>query len=676
MRNITISLLFITAITNILSAGELVFNQETYNNRLKEYRRNAIENFNGNAIPIQAYLGQEVDRSTLNDIIENMPTNGEFDFKLVQLVRILFFSHGEYDNLILPAIDTIPLWLTPNEDTRVYWSENHAMMWLSSAWLLKEKYGIDKDPDLRKKIVHDLDLKIDYGYYEFFSSVYFPYTLSALLNLVDFSKDREIHDKAVLATDRLLTEILLLVNNKGVFFPATARNYRNYYENAYGNNHNHLIYLLTGMGEKPEKATHAAAFLATSTYDVQKVVESWSSTENLILKNGHSISDIGKINQDLSLVDRVVFQWSGGAFFHPKVALETAQLLNDYNLWGHEEFKDFREFKNIPLNLAPILSEVASSISYSSVNTQANIAIFKNKGVTLSSIQNFWKGKAGYQQWPWSAAVDDIAVNAQTGDATQPLGEHSITVNSTLPYIQQKDNLALIMYRPHKSLKLFGRDKHDVVLMWDNDNFDEYREVGKWIVGRRGNSYIGVLRHCTDIINSTYFCDDQDGQLWACIVGNQDMYGSFENFVDKIRHSQYQEKWNYVFDKAEWHYYGMVKVDDIKLDYDWVEGLTEKPDDPKTDPLVTSVKSHTLEPSLNLYPNPAKDVIKIDLSILNSQGNIKLSIINDIGKTVFSQELSPSYSLYEVSTQNFSPGIYFLYVETSDGTVSQKLIIQ
>ncbi|MCO5234348.1 MAG: T9SS type A sorting domain-containing protein [Chitinophagales bacterium] len=661
---------------NFLIAGDLLYNQEAYNNRLKEYQENAIANFNSNSIPIQAYLNQAVDNATLNSIIENIPTNGEFDFNLVQLIRILFFTHGEYDTLILSAIDTIPLQLTPNERTRVYWSENHVMMWLSSAWLLKEKYGIDKVPDIRKKLIHDLDLKIEYGFYEFFSSIYFPYTLSGLLNLIDFSQDQEIRDKAILATNRLLSEILLLVNDKGMLFPATARNYRNLYTNTYDRNYSHLIYLLTGLGEKPQKASHAAAFLATSNFNSQKVIESWNSKENLILHNGHPIANIEQIHQGFSLVDRVVFQWSGGAFFHPKVALETAQILNDYNLWEHEEFKDFKEFKGIPLNLAPILSEAASSISYSSVNVQADIAIFKDKGVTLSSIQDFWKGKGAYQQWSWSAAVDDIAVTAQTGDASIPLEENGINVNSTLPYVQQKDNLALIMYRPHKSLNLFGRKRHDIILLWDNEKFDEYLEIGKWIIGRRADSYVGVLRHCTDTISGAYACDDQDGQLWACIVGNKDMYGSFENFIDKIRHSIFLEKWNYVFDKSEWHYYGMVEVDGKKIDYDWIEGFTEKPKDPITEPIVTSIKNNIIKLPLNIYPNPTKDLIMIDLSALNISKDINISIINNLGQTVFSKKISQPSSLYEVQVQNFKSGIYIVFIETSEGISSQKLIIE
>ena len=676
MNKLYLTLLLVFLFVLDLKAEKLSYNYDEYSSRLNEYRTNAVANFNKNTIPVQAFLGLPVDKNTIQEIINRISTNGEFDFNLVQLVRVLFFSHGEYDDLILPAINTVPMWLTPNETTRVYWSENHITMWLSSAWLLKEKYGIDQDPDLRKKLLHCLDLKIQYGYYEFFSSVYFPYTLSGLLNLVDFAQDDEIREKAVMATNRLLQEVLLLVNDKGVFFPAAARNYRDKYESAYHQNHSHLIYLLTGMGEKPDDASHAGAFLATSSLDVQDIVESWSSRVNKLLHVGHPIKQVQQIHKDLSPTDQTVFQWSGGAFFHPQTALQTARLLNDYNLWEHKEFKDFKSFKGIPVELAPVLAEVASSISYSSVNTQADIAIFKDKGVTLSSLQNYWKGKAGYQQWPWSAAVEDIAVNTQSGDATKALGEHSIDINADLPYVQQVKNMALIMYRPQKSLNLLGREKHDVVLLWDNEKFDEYREEGKWIIGRREDSYVAVLRHCTDIINDAYACEDQDGQLWACVVGNADMYGNFGYFIDKIRRSKYQERWRYVFDKMEWHYYGMVEVDGERLEYNWIRDLTGKPDDPDTDPLVTSSKVHLSEKAVTLYPNPVKDILTIDLNTFKTTEKIHLSVLKISGETVLDKEINAFVGTLELPVQHLGKGVYILKIENDSEIVTKKIVVQ
>lgn len=659
-------------------AQKINFQQEVYQNRLAEYRQNAVENFNGRAIPIQAYLGQPVDQPTLQSIFDGINTNGEFDFHLVQLVRILFFSNGEYESQLLPAIQSIPLWLGPNEKTRVYWSENHITMWLSSAWLLKEKYGIDNDPELRKKLIHCLDLKNNYGYYEFFSSVYFPYTLSGLLNLVDFAEDPEIKQKAILATNRLLKEVLLLVNDKGGFFPAAGRNYRDKYNTAYGQNHSHLIYLLTGLGEKPENASHAAAFLATSSLDVKEIVESWSAEENRMLNIGHTIQECNQIHKDLLPNDKVVFQWSGGGYFHPEVALQTATLLDNYNMWEHKEFKPFKDFKGLPVQLAPVIADVASSLSYSSVYMKADIAIYKNRSVTLASVQNYWKGRAGFQQWPWAAGTGTIGVTTQSGNINNALGEEDLSANSNLPYIEQKENVALIMYRPNPDLAIFGYDKHDVRLFWEvTEKYDEVVFDGKWIIGREGDSYVAVLRHCTDFINGEYGCEDQDGQLWACVVGNKEKHGSFEQFLQIIRAASYQEKWTYVFNKAEWHYYGMVEVDGKKIEHNWVSDLFGVPNDPKTDPPVTSTRDLLESNSIAVYPNPVRDNFILSWNIQTPAYNSRLRIIDVSGREVSSQQIDllPNQAA-QISVHGLKAGIYQVLLNTEFGTAVQKIIVQ
>lgn len=677
LLKLSLIILFLLSLTKFASGQDLIFQEAEYQSRLSEYRQTAIDSFRSSTIPIQAFLNLPVDDTTLSNIIENINTNEVFDFNLVQLIRILYFSNGEYDDYILSAIQDVPMWLTPNETTRVYWSENHITMWLSSAWLLKEKYNIDNDRELRKKLIHCLDLKLNYGFYEFFSSVYFPYTLSGLLNLVDFSQDEEIKQKATLATHRLLKDVLQLVNNKGVFFPAAGRNYEDKYESAYGQNHSDIIYLLTGLGEKPKKPNHAGAFLSTSSLDVHDIVNSWSAEENTMTHIGHNIQDLSLIHQDLQPIDKVIFQWSGGAYFHPQVAQETANLLENFNLWNHQQFKSFSNFKGIPASAAPIIANLASSLSYSSVISKADVAIYKNHAITLSSIQNYWKGRAGYQQWPWAANTGTIGVSTQSGDIYNLLGEENLSGNSNLPYIEQNENVALIMYRPKKDLPFYGFKKHDVRLLWELERqYDEVVIEGKWIIGREGDSYIAVLRHCTDSVNDIYACDDQDGQLWACVVGNETLHESFNNFINIIRSSKYQEKWNYVFDKMEWHYYGMIEVDGKRIEHNWVENLLGKPDDPKTDPIVTHVQNILNENVVNIYPNPVNNLLSIVWKSNEATTNSVLKVVDISGRIMWNEEVNliPNQRI-QLSVENWNPGVYQLLIYTPNGVVVHQMVI-
>lgn len=643
--------------------------------RRDEYINNAISNINSNVICIQAYKGLPVDQSILNTTLTNVTTNSTADFDIVKLIRVLCLSHGEYDSTILPVLRPIPFWLEANETNREYWSENHMIMWMSSDWLLHEKYGKIVDSTLDKRLRHYLHLKIQFGFYEFYSSTYAPYCLSGLLNLADFSQDVEIKTLATQAAQLLLKDILLLTNDKGVFFPVAGRNYASKYENAYGANHNHLIYLLTGMGEAPQDASHAGAFLATSTITVDDVINAWTPSINTIFTQGHTLLDgVNNINNTMSTKDKVIFQWSSGAYFHPDVAASTFNLVNNLNLWNHFEFDEYRQFSFLPAALIPTFAEIASPISKSSGIYHPTIAIFKNKSITLSSLQDFWKGKNGYQQFPVVANIGTTAVFTLSGKPTSDWTDRpDIHANTHLPYVQQKDNIALIMYRAEKGLALFGykEEKLDISLHWQSNKFDEIKENGNWILGREDNSYVAVRRHCVGEINGVQACDNPDGQTWIIIVGNADMYGSFDDFEQKINQAQYEEKWYFNLPTLQWVYFAKIVVDGKTLEYAWNGDIFSGPTT-----ITTAVLNNTTNfKELTIYPNPASDKITIELP--NLLQNTSIKIYNVTGSVVYNEALTTiANNIKIIDTHDLTDGMYIIQIASGQDLFTQKLIIK
>ena len=636
------------------------------------YIDNALANVNADAITIQAYKGVPVDSAKLNTILRNLATRSTSDFDIVKLVRVLEFSHGEYDSLILPVLRPFPFWLEKDETNREYWSENHMIMWMSSDWLLHEKYGKIIDSTLDKRLRHYLQLKVQYGFYEFFSSTYAPFCLSGLLNLADFSQDIEIKNLATQAAQLLLKDLMKLTNDKGVFFPTAGRNYPSKYKNAYGENHNSLTYLLTGFGEIPTSASHSGGFLASSSIDVTGVINSWTPTLNTTFTLGHTLlNGINNINNTQSPKDKVIFQWSSGAYFDPAVAASTFQLLKDLNLWNHFEFDDYRQFSFLPTNLATSFAEIGSSITKSSGIYNPTIAIFKNKTVTLSSLQNFWKGKLGYQQFPVMVNTGTSAVFTLSGKPSTNWDERpSHNANSHLPYVQQKDNVALVMYRPEKGLGLFGYkdDKLDVELFWQNDKFDEVRESGNWILGREGNGYVAVRRNCTGIINGVKACDNPDGQTWIFMVGNSDMYGSFDAFEQKIIQSQFETRWYFNLPTLQWVFYSKIVVDGKTIEYAWNGDILSGPTKP------TGIKNSTNNNQVAVFPNPASNSFNIDFTKLKQVTNLR--ILNVIGQEVYNEKMEPNNTIKIINTINWSNGIYIIEVETKDGIITDKILIE
>ena len=79
---------------------------------------------------------------------------------------------------------------------------------------------------------------------------------------------------------------------------------------------------------------------------------------------------------------------------------------------------------------------------------------------------------------------------------------------------------------------------------------------------------------------------------------------------------------------------------------------------------------------LNVYPNPAKDVVNV---IFNANTNTnQISIIDITGKEVVKQQLNLGIGLNKttVSLNNLNAGVYFLSIISENKIETQKLIIQ
>lgn len=645
--------------------------------RRTAYNDTALANVNSNSISIQAYTGAAVDTSILNDIVATITTNTVVDFSIVKLIRVLFLTNGTHDSLLLPALNSIPYWVNNYDTVRNFWSENHMIMWMSSDWLLHEKYGRAIDATLHDRLLHYLQLKNQYGFYEFNSSTYAPYTLSGLLNLADFAADTLIRSLATSAAERLLKEeILLLANDQGVLFPTAGRNYYSKYDDPYGHNHNNLVWLLTGLGPMPDNASHAGAFLSTTSMPVDDIVTSWRPSVDTLLRVGHTLDSGFSINASMNHVDRVMFQWSSGGYFHPDVALETAYMIEDSNMWDHVDFTMIKTLNSIfDIDSFGSIAQSLSFMSKSSVISGQDIAVFKYGGVTLSSAQDFWPGKVGYQQYPWMANVGRTAVYAASGPPEPDWYLRSRNnANAHLPYVKQAHNVALIMYWPEEEPSLFhallGIDDPTVSLHFRDSDFDEVAEDSLWLLGRQGGNYVAVRRNCADTINGIRACNPPAGQAWACVVGDSGMYGSFANFQNLISQAQFSEQWYHDGANQEWVFFASIQFDSIGISHAWGRDsiLTARPG-------PASIDTHPF----TIYPNPARDRLTIEGPVTKA-GLVSLRLMDLSGKVLATQVQKHAGGMFrtvlDLRALNLASGLYGLEIKSAEGYGYVKILVE
>jgi hypothetical protein len=530
------------------------------------------------------------------------PNNTNSDFPIVVLVRILFLANGTefkgyYDDLILPALQSERYWYTTDaiNDDKMN-SENHMILWMSSAWLLQEHEVWDMaDATLRQRLAHYLTIKIEYGYYEFLSITYWPFTFAGLMNLVDFCVDEEIRVLAEGAVRRLVAGIVLFVNDKGIHYSAAGRDYaERFFEEPHSLQQDAMVYLLTGLGRKPNRAIGFSSFLSTSSFDFCVEVSEWQSSADTTYIYGHTLEESFIINAELGKYDRTVFQWSqgsilshprsasyhsvvclahffsfhlfarfAGAYFHPDVAADTVDFLQHYGpIWFKGGIELGAAFIPFPELGPPQAAKLLKRLTVGSVLSGNTIRLYRQAGSMLSSVEDFWPGYVGYQTWPWMAVADDVPVWTQSGEVHEKwLDKRGSPANSHLPSVLQEGNIAMIVYKPLKPMPLGLLA--DVALNWPQSRFNETKSFapsdtsrrsgffksvlkifglasggtdsrgGSWILGRRDDSYVAVFRPCGNLTEKGWFaCNGVAGrQVWAAAVGDATRYGSFDKFA-------------------------------------------------------------------------------------------------------------------------------------------------
>ena len=95
-----------------------------------------------------------------------------------------------------------------------------------------------------------------------------------------------------------------------------------------------------------------------------------------------------------------------------------------------------------------------------------------------------------------------------------------------------------------------------------------------------------------------------------------------------------------------------------------------------TQPVIRLEGGNTIT-NLAIYPNPSKDVFNITFTSEEVQ-NLKVKVLNVIGEELISDNLEQFIGEYtkQIDLINNAKGIYFLEIETNNGVINKKLILQ
>ncbi len=495
------------------------------------------------------------------------------DFGLAALVRILAKYRSSpgvsADQLarIETTIRNFKYWIDePGVDAMVYWSENHYVLFNSAAFVLGRLYpdtvftnsGLTGS-ELRAKARVNLDRwltwRLRWGFSEFHSDVYYNEDVAPLLNLADFGDDESIQVRARMAVDLFLYD-MALNNHEGFFGVAHGRSYvkdktRRDDEDTPG-----MIWLMSGKGSPVGESgsMSAVAMVTSDTYRVPAVIESVGSARPRGLETRERLSinvadgpSLGISHDDF---DDGVLWWTMGAYVMPETINTTLLMASAWNLFDDPEsffalFAFAEPFAGtaLPPQLARDAYPLTSGYALEQVNTYA----YRTPEVMLASAQAWKPATLGAQTHAWQATLADTAAVFTTypGD----LLENEFAGHWTggwHPRIAQSRTAAIILYDQPTysnalvqlvSNALFPEYTH---AFFPRGEFDEVREIGKWVLARKGDGYVALFsNNPASWVDGDEWIDQElraDGvrNAWICEVGDTTQYGSFDEFVAQV----------------------------------------------------------------------------------------------------------------------------------------------
>ncbi len=93
---------------------------------------------------------------------------------------------------------------------------------------------------------------------------------------------------------------------------------------------------------------------------------------------------------------------------------------------------------------------------------------------------------------------------------------------------------------------------------------------------------------------------------------------------------------------------------------------------PCTVPVTSAVNNLSKEIVLNIYPNPATDIVNLSFSNEGQKSLVKkIAVINSLGKVVFATD----NFVNKIDLNQFSSGIYYISVDIASQSITQKIIV-
>ncbi len=501
------------------------------------------------------------------------------DFQVSALVRMLYqygdspLWEGDLKQRVIRTLLDFKYWIDePGTDEMVYWSENHQILFHSSAYLMGQMFPdqVFTNSGLTGRqlmLKHEtmlerwLQLRATLGFSEWHSNNYYEEDLGPLLNLVDFAEDQRMAHNAEGVAQLLLLDIALY-SHAGAFGGSHGRTFERHMtdpSHEATRSVSHLVFeqgsfeRYAGVSFSPLSVTKsffpdpAVVLIGRKDWHTENgLPQVWNERSRMgfDLDNAHEFG----ISTDPHNLEDMIVWWGNGGYILPETLDGTFTVAKEHNLFAGSKF--FRPFAGLylfwDLGLLDLLMSNRIYLGFSQAGallTTHTVAHHKPSAF-LSVASDKSKGNPAFQNHPWSAVLNDsIQVFTSHPLRNEHEGDYMgyFTGGASMPRVAQHEDIALIIHNPRIFLTAgFSDIARTTHAYFPVDEFDQVEKVGKWYFGKKDDGYIALYSYNKSSIATSGRLANREiiakgfRNLWICEIGWEQEDGSFKEFIERV----------------------------------------------------------------------------------------------------------------------------------------------
>ena len=465
-----------------------------------------------------------------------------------------------------------------------YFTENHQALYASCEYIAGQLFpdemftnngqkGSWHKERGKRRMEQWIDWRAKFGYSEWLSNGYYGEDLLALALVWGLADDPELKRKAGALIELTIFDIALNAYN-GTMGATNGRAYPGPTMRPELPAISAVCKLYWGEGSYDAVSLGAVA-LAVFDYQCSKAVKNVGLDKSTVLNRERmsiDVEDSKKYGLDPGKYDDIMFYWGQQTFLHRDVIENSMKLCPSWlgmrpSIDAHwEKYQILEKAGFKPGRVDPLLSnnmiegDVYDPDMACCALTQVDIYTYKTAYYSLSNAQDFRKGKVGYQQHIWQASMGGRALVFSNCPGSNEYRDRPnlFAGNRFMPRSVQHKNVLLCIYRtPTESAHFFFTH-----LYFPQREFDQVREVGGWIFGKRGGAYIAVYTSIPgkwqepdpDLYRAIFadkweeefqfakpweYLVPKHAAVYVCEMGDEKSNGSFDDFVSSFKNAQF-----------------------------------------------------------------------------------------------------------------------------------------